>query len=72
MEYGDLVYIPQDVLLFDKNNIFMEKTKKPIVGVLLEEIPAGSSWMGGNYIVYVHGRKSAVAIKNTYPLEESC
>jgi len=72
MQEGDLIYIPQDVLLFDRNNKYIEKTEKPIVGVFIEEIPVGSSWMGGNYIVYAHGRKAAVAIKNVYPMEGKC
>ena len=72
MQEGDLVYIPQDVLLFDRGNMFIEKTAKPTVGVFIEEIPVGSSWMGGNYIVYAHGREAAVAIKSAYPMESKC
>jgi len=72
MQEGDLVYIPQDVLLFDRGNKFIEKTAKPTVGVLIEEIPVGSSWLGGNYIVYTRGRKAAVAMRNTYPMESKC
>ena len=72
MQEGDLIYIPQDVLLFDSKNIFIEKTEKPIVGVFLEEIPIGSNWMGGNYVVYARGRKACVAMKNTYPMETPC
>ena len=68
MQHGDLVYIPQDVLLFDRNNMYMEKTIKPIVGVFIEEIPVGASFMGGNYIVYARGREAAVAMRNTYPI----
>ena len=68
MQQGDLIYIPQDVLLFDRNNKYIEKTVKPIVGVLIEEIPVGSSWLGGNYIVYARGREAAVAMRNTYPM----
>jgi hypothetical protein len=72
MQEGDLVYIPQDVLLFDRGNTFIEKTAKPTVGVFIEEIPVGASWMGGNYIVYAHGREAIVAIKSTYPMESRC
>ena len=72
MRQGDLIYIPQDVLLFDSKNIFIEKTEKPIVGVFLEEIPAGSHWMGGNYIIYARGRRACVDMKNAYPMEASC
>ena len=68
MKQGDLIYIPQDVLLFDRDNRYIEKTEKPVIGVLIEEIPVGSSWMGGNYIVYAKGREAAVAVRNTYPI----
>ena len=68
MQHGDLVYIPQDVMLFDRNNRYIEKTMKPIVGVFIEEIPVGASFMGGNYIVYARGREAAVAMRNTYPI----
>ena len=71
MQQGDLIYIPQDVLLFDRNNKYIEKTAKPIVGVLIEEIPVGSSWLGGTYIVYARGREAAVAMKNTYPIGDT-
>jgi len=70
MQQGALIYIPQDVLLFDRNNMYIEKTIKPIVGVFIEEIPVGSSWMGGNYIVYARGREAAVAMRNTYPMRD--
>ena len=70
MQQGDLIYIPQDVLLFDRNNSYIEKTERPTVGVFIKEIPVGSSWMGGNYIVYARGREAAVAMRNTYPIGE--
>ena len=41
MHQGDLVYIPQDVLLFDKSNIYIDKTLKPTLGVFLQETPSG-------------------------------
>ena len=71
MEHGDLVYIPQDVLLFDRSNMFIEKTVKPTVGVFIKEIPIGSNWMGGNYIVYARGREAAVAVRSTYPIRDT-
>jgi hypothetical protein len=70
MQHGDLVYIPQDVLLFDRKNIFIDKTEKPIVGVFLQETPVGASWQGGTYIIYALGRKAVVQRKCVYPLEE--
>ncbi|MAH44444.1 hypothetical protein CMI37_01355 [Candidatus Pacearchaeota archaeon] len=71
MQQGDLIYIPQAVLLFDRNNKYIEKTLKPTVGIFIEEIPVGSNWMGGNYIVYARGREAAVAMRNTYPIGDT-
>jgi len=71
VQQGDLIYIPQAVLLFDRNIKYIEKTLKPTVGVFIEEIPVGSSWMGGNYIVYARGREAAVAMRNTYPIGDT-
>ena len=70
MQHGDLVYIPQDVLLFDRKNIFIDKTEKPIVGVFLQETPVGASWQGGTYTIYARGREAVVARKCVYPVEE--
>jgi len=70
MKEGDLIYIPQDVLLFDKKNIYIDKTEKPIVGVFLKETPAGQSFQAGTYVVYALGREATVARKCVYPMED--
>tara|TARA_Y100000310_G_scaffold275137_1_gene291562 strand:- start:1892 stop:2110 length:219 start_codon:yes stop_codon:yes gene_type:complete len=72
MQEGDLIHIPQDVLLFDKNNIFIDKTKKPIVGVFLKETPVGSPWQAGTYTVYAKGREAVVQRRCVYPMGEEC
>ena len=72
MQEGDLIYIPQDVLLFDRENIFINKTQKPIVGVFLQETPVGSSWQGGTYTIYAQGREAVVARKCVYPMRDTC
>jgi hypothetical protein len=72
MQYGDLVYIPQDVVLFDRENIFIDKTEKPILGVFLEETPIGARWQAGTYTVYARGKEAVVARRCVYPVEESC
>ena len=72
MEHGDLVYIPQDVILFDAKNVFIDKTDKPIVGVFLQETPVGSSWQGGTYTIYAQGREAVVARKYVYPMRDTC
>ena len=72
MEYGDLIYIPQDVLLFDKENIYIDKTKKPIVGVFLKETPIGAPFQAGTYVVYAQGREATVARRCVYPMEDRC
>ena len=69
MHEGDLVYIPQDVLLFDKKNIFIDKTEKPIVGGFLQETPVGSPFQAGTYTIYARGREAVVARKCVYPME---
>ncbi len=72
MQQGDLVHIPQDVLLLDKNNIFIDKTKKPIVGVFLKETPSGAPWQAGTYTVYAKGREAVVQRRCVYPMGEQC
>jgi hypothetical protein len=72
MQEGDLIYIPQDVLLFDRENIFIDKTKKPIVGVFLKETPVGASLHAGTYTIYAQGREAVVARKNVYSMRDSC
>jgi len=68
MKEGDLIYIPQDVRLFDRKNIYIGKTEKPIIGVLIEEIPIGAPFQAGTYVVYAQGREATVARKYAYPI----
>jgi hypothetical protein len=72
MQEGDLVYIPQDVMLFDKRNIFVDKTEKPILGLFLQETPVGAPWQAGTYIIYAQGREAVVARKYVYPMRDTC
>jgi len=68
MQHGDLIYIPQDVLLFDEKNIFIDKTKKPTVGVFLKETPIGAPFQAGTYVVYARGREATVQRRCVYPI----
>ena len=68
MQHGDLIYIPQAVLLFDRDNIFINKTEKPIIGVFLKETPAGAPGQAGTYTVYAQGREAVVPRKHVYPM----
>jgi len=70
MQHGDLVYIPQDVALFDKENIFIDKTEKPIVGVFLKETPIGAPFQAGTYTIYARGKEAVVQRKCVYPIGE--
>ena len=70
MKQGDLIYIPQAVTLLDKNNIFIDKTEKPILGVFLKETPVGSRWHSGTYTVYAMGREAVVERRAVYPVRE--
>jgi len=72
MIQGDLVHIPQDVNLFDRNNIHLEKTVKPIVGVFLRETPIGAAWQAGTYTIYALGRETVVEKRDVYPMERIC
>jgi hypothetical protein len=71
MQEGDLVYIPQAVTLLDKNNIFIDKTEKPIVGVFLRETPVGAPFQAGTYTIYAQGREAIVERRKVYPMEET-
>jgi len=66
-----LIYIPQDVTLFDRENIFINKTQKPIIGVFLQETPVGASWQAGTYTIYAQGREAVVERRKVYPMEAS-
>jgi len=72
MEHGDLIYIPQDVMLFDSNNIFVTKTEKPTMGLFLKETPVGSPWQSGTYTIYALGKEAVVARRCVYPVGEKC
>ena len=71
MQERDLIYIPQDVTLFDRENIFINKTQKPIIGVFLQETPVGASWQAGTYTIYAQGREAVVERRKVYPMEAS-
>tara|TARA_R110000824_G_scaffold231072_1_gene418868 strand:+ start:241 stop:468 length:228 start_codon:yes stop_codon:yes gene_type:complete len=70
MQEGDLVYIPQAVTLLDNNNIFINKTQKPILGIFLKETPSGAKWQSGTYTVYTQGREAIIERKHVYPMGE--
>ncbi len=72
MKEGDLVYIPQDVTLFDSSNIYIDKTQRPIIGVFLKETPAGSPFQAGTYTIYAQGRENVVERRHVYPMENGC
>ena len=69
MQQGDLVHIPQGVLLFDGNNIWLDTTTKPTVGVFLRVTPTGNP-RAGTYTIYALGHQATVARKNVYPMEK--
>jgi hypothetical protein len=69
MQQGDLLYIPQDVLLFDSENIFIDKTERPTVGVFLRETPVGAKWQAGTYTIYARGRQAVVSRRSVYRME---
>ena len=72
MQQGDLVHIPQDVKLFDRENIYIGTTQKPIVGVLIREIPVGAPFQAGTCIVFTQGSEAVVEKRHAYPMEERC
>ena len=63
MEKGDLVYIPQDVLLFSPQLRY--RTTKPLTALFLKE-------QAGNFMlqVLVDGVKMKVRKNHVYPLKE--
>lgn len=70
MRKGDLIYIPQDVDLWDveeqSKDTFYTKTNKPTTGVFLR-MDAFNTCR-----VYALGQESSVALRNIYPMEERC
>lgn len=72
MREGDLIHIPQDVKLFDRKNIYICTTQKPIVGVLIREIPIGAPFQAGTCIVFAQGSEAVVEKRYAYPMREQC
>ena len=70
MTRGDLIYIPQDVDLWDlkkdSKSIKYFKTKKPITGVFLG-MDAFNTCR-----VYANGQETSVSLKCIYPMEQAC
>ncbi len=69
MQEGDLIYIPQDVHLWnytDNGSMNLIKTAKPITGVFLREEASNV------YRIYAQGRASSVEKRHVYPMEGSC
>jgi len=65
MTHGDLIYIPQDVTLFDMTNksYNLIKTERPTVAVFLRQDASNT------YRVYTQGREASVATRHVYPME---
>ena len=64
---GDLVYIPQDVKLFDMDNhsYNLTKTDRPITAVFLRQD------VGNTVRVFAQGREASVERRHIYPMEEA-
>lgn len=63
MRQGDLVHIPQDVMLV--NNLDIYKTVKPVIGIFMGEL------YNKDYMVYALGRENTVKRKHVYPMEDT-
>ena len=67
MTTGDLIYIPQDVAVWDmadnSSNMTYFKTNKPTTGIFLK--------MDASHTcrIFVNGQESSVSLKNIYPME---
>mgnify|MGYP003679520125 FL=1 len=72
MQQGDLVHIPQDVKLFDRENIYIGTTQRPIVGVLIKEISDRAAFQAGQCMVFAQGSEAVVERRHAYPLERQC
>ena len=69
MQEGDLIYIPQDVSIWnytDNGSMNIIKTVKPITAVFLREEASNA------YRIYAQGRESTVEKRHVYPVEETC
>ena len=58
---GDIVHIPQDVLLWGATG--SSKTKTPTTGVVLDEL-------SDSVVIFVHGRRMNADKKHVYPYKE--
>ena len=70
MTRGDLIYIPQDVDLWDvrsnSSNMKYFKTIKPTTGVFLR-MDAFNTCR-----VFANGQETSVSLKCIYPMEQTC
>ncbi|HAI39371.1 MAG TPA: hypothetical protein DCM40_15305 [Maribacter sp.] len=70
MRTGDLIYIPQDVDLWDfdeeTTGVKYSKTNKPTTGVFIK-MDAFNTCR-----VFANGQEASVALKCIYPMEETC
>ena len=69
MRKGDLIYIPQDVDMWDmaeaSASMTYFKTHKPTTGVFLK-MDAFNTCR-----IFANGQESSVSLKNIYPMQES-
>ena len=70
MRRGDLIYIPQDVDMWDfceeRSGITHFKTDKPTTGVFLR-MDAFNTCR-----IFARGQESSVSLKCVYPMEQPC
>lgn len=70
MRKGDLIYIPQDVDMWDvaegTTAVKYSKTNKPTTGVFLR-MDAFNTCR-----IFANGQESSVALKCVYPMEQVC
>ena len=61
---GDIVHIPQDVVLFNNSKTNTRCTKKPVTAVVVKSAPCES------YVsVYIKGEELQVQRRDVYPIE---
>jgi hypothetical protein len=63
VQKGDLVYIPQDVRIFDMENRYIKTTDRPVTGLLL-----GEGTQTSYFKIYVLGVETSIDSKFVYPL----
>ncbi len=70
MRTGDLIYIPQDVDMWDVEKgttaVKYSKTVKPTTGVFLR-MDAFNTCR-----IFANGQENSVALKCVYPMEQAC